>query len=129
VNVLYIRIGEKEKAIRDLGRYTDLVNDPFKAAQAYDVVWRSIHKKHQEIIDPEIVVELYHKAHKLQPKNWKYLCGLGAAYYRTGQWENAITNLTESTRLIGGKNACNYLFLAMANRQSDKKKEELSKGH
>ena len=119
----YIQIGEKEKALRDLEKYTDLVNDPFIAAQAYDMTWRSVHKKHQEIIAPEIVVELYHKAHKLQPKNWKYLCGLGVAYYRTGQWIETIDNLTKSTKLDGGENVCNHLYLAMVNWRLDKKKE------
>jgi tetratricopeptide (TPR) repeat protein len=116
----HIRIGEKEKVLRDLERFTDLVNDPSKAAEAYHYVARRLIRR---LHDPEIVLELYHKAHKLQPKNWKCIWGLGVAYYRTGQWENAITNLTESTKLIGGKNACNYLFLAMAHWQSDEKKE------
>jgi len=59
----------------------------------------------------------------MQPKNWNYLCGLGAAYYRTGQWEKSNDNLTESTKLGGGENVCNYLFLAMAYWQSGNKTE------
>ena len=119
--IYYIYLGEIEKALRDLERATGLVNDPLKAAQVYDDVAWLIVSKHQETVDPEFFIELYNKAHKLQPKNWKYLCGLGVAYYRAGRWTETIDNLTESTKLDGGENICNHFFLAMAYWQLNEK--------
>jgi len=112
-----IYLGDREKVLDDLKRYADIVKDSSVAAQAYDeVAWLSV-GRHQEMVNPEITVEMYQKAHEMQPKNWRYLCGLGAAHYRTGRWDEAITTLTKSTELVDGENALNYLFLAMAHWQ------------
>jgi serine/threonine protein kinase/Tol biopolymer transport system component len=115
-----IFLGNKKEVLDDLIKYEVLVNNPddpnnqLNVAEAYsNTAWGFV-RTHREIGDPEIAVELFQKAHKMQPNNWNYLCGLGAAYYRTGQWEKAIENLMESTKLVGGKNACSLLFLAMA---------------
>ncbi|MHC4192398.1 MAG: tetratricopeptide repeat protein, partial [Planctomycetota bacterium] len=118
-----IDLGDREKALDDLKKYADVIKDPSVAAQAYDITaWRLVGRR-QEMVDPEIAVELYHKAHEMQPKDWRYLRGLGAAHYRTGQWDEAITTLTKSTELVDGENALNYLFLAMAHWQSGNKAE------
>jgi len=113
-----IYLGDTEKTLSDLKKYTDLVNNPNVAAKAYDYAGWPLVLRHQEMVNPEFAVELYRKAHELQPKNWIYLCGLGAAHYRAGQWEEAIAKLTMSTELANGENGLNYLFLAMAHQQS-----------
>ncbi|MHC4681222.1 MAG: tetratricopeptide repeat protein, partial [Planctomycetota bacterium] len=117
-----IDLGDREKVLEDLKKYADVVKDP-AAAQAFDITaWRFVGRC-QEMVDPEIAVELYHKAHEIQPKDWRYLSGLGAAHYRTGRWDEAITTLTKSTELVDGENALNYLFLAMAHWQLGNKAE------
>ncbi|MFC1634806.1 protein kinase [Planctomycetota bacterium] len=120
-----ICLGNKKSVLDYLEKYEDLVNDPKDPNSLLDVAeayyrsaWLFV-RTHREIGDPEIAVELLQKAHEMQPKNWNYLCGLGAAYYRSGQWGNAIDNLTKSSKLVSGENACNYFFLAMAYWQSD----------
>ena len=37
------------------------------------------------------------KARETQPEHWPYLRGLGVARYRMGEWQEAITALTESS--------------------------------
>ena len=114
-------LGDRENTLSDLKKYADIVKNASVAAQAYDETAWCLVGRHQEIVNPEIAVELSRKAHEMQPKNWRYLCGLGAAHYRTGQWEEAITTLTKSTELVDGENGSNYLFLAMAHWQSGNK--------
>jgi tetratricopeptide (TPR) repeat protein len=57
----------------------------------------------------------------MQPENWAYLHGLGAAHYYADQWEEAITYFTESTKFFGGEHTSNYLFLAMTYWQINEK--------
>ncbi len=122
-----IDLGDREEVLKDLKKYTDLVNDPNDpnnpsvAAQAYDEMAWNLVGRHQEIVNHEFALELYQKAHEMQPKDWKYLRGLGAAHYRMGQWEEAITKLTKSTKMVDGENGLNYLFLAMAHWQLSNK--------
>jgi tetratricopeptide (TPR) repeat protein len=73
------------------------------------------------MIDPEIAAELFGKAHEIERENWFYLTGLGAAHYRAGQWEEAITTLTKSAELTGGENSLNFLLLFMTHWQSGNK--------
>jgi len=112
-----IYLGDRERVLDDLKKYADIVKDSSVAAQAYGAIaWRVV-GRHQEMVNPEIAVDLSRKAHELQPENWTYLRSLGAAYYRTGRWEEAITELTKSTKLVDGENGSNYLLLAMAHWQ------------
>ena len=108
--VSYVYLQDREKAFADLEKYG-------AAAYEYDsIAWR-LARRPQEVVDPEIVVDLSRKAHEMQPENWRYLRGLGAAYYRAGRWEEAITTLTKSTELVDGENGSMYFFLAMAHWQ------------
>ena len=59
-------------------------------------------------------MELYRRAHELKPDNWYYLWGLGGAHLLMGQLDQAIAELTESTKLPGGENSINFFSLAMA---------------
>ena len=112
-----VYLGDTQGVVSDLEAYTDLVSNPTIAAEAYHgVAWRWV-LKNQETVDPEFIVGLYRTAHEMQPRNWEYLCGLGAAYYRAGQYTEAITTLRKSTGLFYGKNAVNSFFLAMAHWQ------------
>jgi len=117
-----IFLGNRERILKDLERYADLVgglNDANEVAEVYSsMAWRLI-RTQQPMGGPEIALELMQKAHKMQPNNWNYLLGLGAAYYRTGHWEEAIAHLTESALLGGGENVCIDFFLAMAYWQSN----------
>jgi len=117
----YVYLKDDKKAFADLEKYADIVNDPSKTAQAYDSLAWGLVRRAQEMVSPEIAVELYRRAHEIVPESWLYLNGLGVAHYRAGQWEEAITALTKSTELVGGEHSRNFLFLSMAHWQSGDK--------
>src|SRR5208283_2341780 len=56
------------------------------------------------------------KAVALAPKEGGYWNTLGVAHYRAGGWKAAIEALSQSTKL-GGENACDSFFMAMAHWQ------------
>jgi serine/threonine protein kinase/Flp pilus assembly protein TadD len=115
----YVYLHDNKKAFADLEKYAEI--NPLQAAAGYgNLAWLFV-RRPQEMVNPEIAVELYRKANDIQPDNWEYLCGLGAAYYRASQWEEAITELMKSTELAGGANATSFFFLAMAQWQSGDK--------
>ncbi len=121
----YLELGDKKKGLEDkkkalevLYRYAKVAKDPLKIAATYgnfafDLIGT----------DPEIAAELFHKAHEVQPENWLYLFGLGAAYGLTGRSEEAISKLNESTKLPGGENSINYFCLAMVHWQLGEKEK------
>jgi tetratricopeptide (TPR) repeat protein len=112
----YVYLGDNKEASADLEKYAEM--NPSQAAAGYArAAWPSV-RRPREMVNPEIAVELFRKASDIQPDKWIYLCGLGSAYYRASQWDEAITELTKSTELVGGENAANYFFLAMAHWQS-----------
>jgi serine/threonine protein kinase/Flp pilus assembly protein TadD len=118
--VSYIHLGDRQKVFDDLRKYEDIVKDPSVAAQAYDdTAWRLV-RRNQKTVHPEIAVDLSRKAHEMEPKNGGYLSSLGAAYYRAGQWKEAITTLTKSIEQFSDeRHGGNYFFLAMAHWQLD----------
>jgi serine/threonine protein kinase len=117
----YVYLQDNKKAFADLEKYADIVKDPSVVAQTYDTLAWPLVSRVQEMVNPEIAVELYCKAHEMNKENWLYLNGLGIAHYRAGQWEEAINALTKSTELPGGQNTWNFLFLSMAHWQSGNK--------
>ena len=64
--------------------------------------------------DPKRALELAKQAVKLASKNGGYQNTLGTAYYRVGDWKNAIEALTKSTELRKGGDGTDWFFLAMA---------------
>jgi serine/threonine protein kinase/Flp pilus assembly protein TadD len=70
--------------------------------------------------DPARAVELAAKAARLSPKNADFWGTLGAARYRSGDWERASSDLEKAIRLRGpddSVNANESFFLAMARWQ------------
>jgi tetratricopeptide (TPR) repeat protein len=120
---LYVYLQEGKKALADIDKYAGIVKDPARAAGAcVDLAVRLV-PEIQEMANPEISMELFRKAHEMQPENWLYLAGLGRAYYRAGQWEEAIAAITKSAKLPGGDNGLNFLCLSMAHWQLGEKEQ------
>jgi tetratricopeptide (TPR) repeat protein len=64
------------------------------------------------------ILQLAEKNSAGNPSNWYYRTTLGAAYYRAGQFETAIGQMGEASKVHGnGGNAFNWLFLAMAHQR------------
>jgi superkiller protein 3 len=71
--------------------------------------------------DPVQAVALAKKATELDPKFWMGWANLGEAYYRTGQWQEAITALNKGLALLKSDNGEVFFFLAMAHHRADHK--------
>ena len=105
----YLDLGDKEKPLEVLDGFDAMVNDPSSAARTYGQLGLSWLRS-----DAEFAMELYRRAHELQPGNWNYLMGLGGAHLSTGRLDEAIAEFIESMKLPGGANSINYFCLAMA---------------
>ena len=115
----YVYLQDNKKAFADLEKYAEI--NPSQAAAGYNnLAWRLVNKP-QEMVNPEIAVELFRKANEIRPENWDLLRGLGIACYQAGRWEEAITALTKATKLPNRENGRSFLFLSMANWQSGNK--------
>jgi len=90
----YIHLNDAEKAFTDLDRYEDLVEstNKTKAATYYDLGWRLSHMPQQRV-DPNIVVKLHRRAHKLSPTDPWVQGTLGIAYCRARKWQEAINTI------------------------------------
>ncbi|MGD8501522.1 MAG: tetratricopeptide repeat protein, partial [Phycisphaerales bacterium] len=111
----YVYLQDDKKAFADLEKYAEI--NPSQAAAGYNSLGWGLVRRVQEMVSPEIAVELYRKANEIQPEVWDYLFGLGMAHYRAGQWEEAISTLTRASELPGGENSRNFFLLAMAHWQ------------
>jgi len=102
-------MGNKEKALGDLDSWA-------KSATNLSAVATTLGGLGLDLIreDPVFALELFRRAHEIQPGDWRHLWGLGAGHLLIRQLDEAITRLTESTELPGGDNSINNLCLAMA---------------
>jgi tetratricopeptide (TPR) repeat protein len=114
----YIETGDKEKALEIFDVFKKRVKNSSWAAEAYGLAGLSEIRD-----DPKFAMELYHRAHKLQPGNWYYLWGLGVAHFLMGQIDQATAKYTESMKLPGGENSLNYFSLAIAHGRRGNKEE------
>jgi len=116
----YIYLDDREKAFADLEKSA---GDPSRNANTYnDLAWILVTRPDVKLRKPTFAVELAKKAIQAVPEeNSSFWNTLGVAHYRAGQWEEAITALTKSTKLPGGENSTNFLFLSMAHWQSGDK--------
>jgi len=116
---VYSDLGDKDKARESLHGFAERVKDSSGAAAAYGrqlgFVWLSQ--------DAGFAIELYRRAHELDPGDWYYLWGLGAAHASTGQLDQAIAKYTESRKLPRGENSLNYFGLAMAHESKGQRDE------
>jgi tetratricopeptide (TPR) repeat protein len=67
--------------------------------------------------NPKQAVLLAQKAAALAPQSGMCWGTLGAAYYRAGQWEEAVDALEKALPLESGRDSLDWFFLAMAHWQ------------
>ena len=121
----YIYLDDREKALADVEKYAGIVKDPSGIAGGYNnLVWELVISPGVKLFDSTSVVELARKAVQAAPEIasfWKTLC---VAYYRAGQWEDAITASGKSRELgAGGHEGIDLFFIAMAQWQLGNKAE------
>jgi tetratricopeptide (TPR) repeat protein len=73
--------------------------------------------------DPVQAIALARKATELAPQFWMGWCNLGEAYYRNGQWQEAIAALDKGLTLLKSDNGEIFFFLAMAHHRAGHKDE------
>ncbi len=110
----FLFLGKHEKCLFDLGMYVECLKNPSSAAIGYDLIAWKYSSAPQKRIDPNIILQLAIKAHELDDKNNTIITTLGAAYYRSGNWQKTIDILEEKLRQSSGKPE-DFLILAMAN--------------
>jgi serine/threonine-protein kinase len=79
---------------------------------------------HHPFRNPQRAIQFAKKASDMAPKNTLYRSTLGEAYYRAGNWRDAVATLQEAMRLRGEGSDRNWFFLAMAERKQGKSDEE-----
>jgi tetratricopeptide (TPR) repeat protein len=114
-------LGDQAKADADLQEIADrdlcLPSDlEFEVAQECNrLAWRSYLTGPKDQRDPKKALSLARKAVKLEPDVSQYVNTLGVAYYRLGQYPQAVETLQRSLRESQGQGAAfSLLFLAMS---------------
>lgn len=86
---------------------------PMAASVRNDLAWLLATCPDAKVRDPKRAVELAKKAVELDPLA-SYWNTLGAAHYRAGSYQEALTALQKSMDLQKGGDAFDWLFVAMA---------------
>ena len=81
---------------------------------ANDLAWLLVSVPDPAVQDPARAVALAMKAAEAHPECSTYWNTLGAAHYRAGDFEAAVTALDRATALGNGGTAFDHVFLAMA---------------
>ena len=118
---VYRDTGDEEKVLESLDRLNASAQGSARAAAAYRGFGARL-----VLEDPKSAIELFRRAHELQPGNWFCLWGLGGAHFFTGQVDEAIARFTESTNLPGGGNSLNFFSLSVCHSQRGNKEEAAS---
>jgi tetratricopeptide (TPR) repeat protein len=84
------------------------------AEVANTVAWFLVTEAELPIQNPQLAVQLAQKAVALEPLKGGIRNTLGAAYYRAGQWQDAVAALEKSMQLRSGGDSADWFFLAMA---------------
>jgi tetratricopeptide (TPR) repeat protein len=87
------------------------------AGVANDIAWFLATTPQTPIPHPEKAVELAKKAVALEPQNGNFRNTLGVAYYRMGQWQDAVVALKKAVQLRSGGESEDWFFLAMAQQK------------
>jgi tetratricopeptide (TPR) repeat protein len=93
------------------------LNHPDTLYSMNAVAWVLATCPDHKLRDSKKALELAKQATDLAPQMGDYWNTLGAAYYREGDWKNAVGALTESMKLRGGGDGTDWFFLAMAHWQ------------
>jgi tetratricopeptide (TPR) repeat protein len=119
VHVALNQINEYRTACRALA---DHWSKPGKHYNASKVSWTCALLPNS-IDDPDRVVALAEPAVEKEPRNAKFVRVLGAALYRKGEIERAISRLEESVQLSKWEgDAWHWLLLAMANEKTGRQR-------
>jgi serine/threonine-protein kinase len=106
-----------------------LAVDPDLAGAHNDLAWLFATCADPTLRDPARAVDLAKKAAELEPENGKMFNTLGAACYRSGDWNSARVALEKSMELRGGGDSYDWFLLAMAHWHLGNKEDALRWHH
>jgi tetratricopeptide (TPR) repeat protein len=109
-----LRFHEQTLALREAKLGREHLDTP-KSMNA--VAWILANCPDRTLRNPSRALELTKQATELAPKKGDYWNTLGTAYYRVGDWNNAIETLSKSLELRKGGDGTDWFFLAMAHWQ------------
>jgi serine/threonine protein kinase/tetratricopeptide (TPR) repeat protein len=105
---------QRDQAEAALKKGTELKID---ALALNNIAWELATGPEPRFHEPRWAVELAQKANELAPESKVIFNTLGAAHYRTGDWNAAIVSLKQSMELRKGGDSFDWFFLAMAEWQ------------
>jgi WD40 repeat protein len=117
----YLDEGKWSEALAEFSRALEL--DPEGLSSLNLLSWTLVSCPDVKLRDPTRAVKLAQKAVDRVPDDGMIRNTLGAAYYRAGDWKNAIQTLEKSMRLRKGGDSFDWFFLAMAHWRLGEKKE------
>jgi tetratricopeptide (TPR) repeat protein len=109
------RDGRDVEALSDYRRALEM--QPNSVEGLNGLAWLRATSAEKTVRDPAEAVRLAEQAVALAPGNHNYWTTLGAARYRAGNAEGAISALERSLREKGGANGWNWFYLALARHQ------------
>jgi Tfp pilus assembly protein PilF len=108
--IAYEGLGQHEKAITDLEKSLELLTEQAEVCNVLAWLYATGPDK---LRDPGKAVLLGQRAVKLEPNEWTYHNTLGVAYFRKGQYKEAVTELETSLKGGAGRaDAYDLFFLA-----------------
>jgi uncharacterized protein HemY len=87
------------------------------------MAWNLATCPYPELQDPKSAVTLAQKAVQAAQKEPAYWNTLGAAQYRAGDWQGAVSSLHKSMDLTNGGDSGDWFLLAMAYRRLGNKEQ------
>src|SRR5262249_2650804 len=105
------------QALADAAPLGDRAGDASAASIRNDWAWMLATCPEAKVRDPQRAVELAKKAVELDPRP-SYWNTLGAAQYRAGKSQEALTALEKSMELCRGGDSFDWFLVAMAHWQS-----------
>ncbi len=119
---LQIRLGRWKEAIAIHERF--VAAQPASAMAHNSLAWMLVTCPDQSLRNIQRGLELARLACQREPSNAMYLNTLGVAYYRAGQWRQAVEELNRSETAGPGESfGYNAFFLAMAHWQLGEQEE------
>ncbi len=113
--------GQAEQALTQIEFLSQLSERP--SSELNNLAWTLVAVEDELLWDAKLAVELAEKAFKIDPKSPGLMNTLGVAYYRAGNWQDAIDALNKSIELETSPIGFDAVFLAMAHWQLDEKEE------
>jgi tetratricopeptide (TPR) repeat protein len=118
---IYLEVLTKAAAeFPDVARFRSLIPEAH-----HKLSWQLTTTADPKLRDPVKALEHARKAVALEPKNGHWRNTLAVAYYRNGNWPEAIAELKQSTRFrpFHGLHETGYFYLAMAHWHLDEKEQ------